>query len=485
MLALSVLLSGCQVISGLTSARDDAETKAQAPAAPAGPRVTFEETRARDPQARLGAREHPKIVKAFGGTYSSPAMEDVLALVAGRLVEANGEADRAFQITLLDSPTVNAFALPGGYLYVTRGLLALASDASEVAGVLAHEMAHVTANHGVLRGRQQKAKEIADRVVSEVVSNPVAGAVARAQGERRLARFSQQQELQADALGIRLMAKAGFDPFANARFLDAMERFRAWRREGGADDMSSSHPSTPRRIELARRHARAIGPPGTGETLRERYLRGVEGLLFGDRESEGFVRGRTYAHKPLSIAWEAPEGFSLVNKPEAVIASGPNEQALRFDAVPAKGNGAPEAYLRSGWVNGLRAGSVRRATIAGLPAARAAAEAGDWRFSIAVVAKGARLFRFILAAPRGQADQAAMDRRLDAVTASFRVMGAGERSRLRPLRIAVVKVRAGDTVASLAARMKGVGDPEPLFRAMNGLGPNGTLKPGTSVKLVR
>ena len=483
--ALAGLLGGCQLVSGLVSAREEAESgQAGTPALPSGPRVTFEQTRARDPQAALGAREHPKIVRAFGGAMRVPGLEDVLALVAGRLVEANAEADRAFEVTVLDSPTVNAFALPGGYLYVTRGLLALASDASEVAAVLAHEMAHVTANHGVLRGRQAKGKEIADKVASEVVSNPVVGAVAKAQGERRMERFSQTQELQADALGIRLLGKAGFDPFAAARFLEAMARYRAWHGEGG-DDMSTTHPSTPRRVELARRHARAIGPPGTGERLAERYLKGVDGLLFGDREKEGFVRGRVYAHKPLSIRWEAPEGFRLRNQPEAVLAPGPDERALRFDAVPERGNGAPVDYLRSGWVNGLEDASVRGAVVAGLPAARARAQAGDWRFSIAVIAKGGRLFRMILAAPRAASQAAEMDALLDGVLASFRVLSKAQAARLKPLQVDLVTVAPGDSVARLARRMADVGDAGALLRALNGLEADEEPAAGSIVKIVR
>ena len=120
----------------------------------------------------------------------------------------------------MNSPSVNAFALPGGYLYVTRGLLALANDTSEVAAVLAHEMAHVSSNHGLERSKQAKVVDIADRVVSDVVTNPMIGEVAKASTERRLAAFSQRQELQADAVGIKHSVRAGFDPFAASRFLN-------------------------------------------------------------------------------------------------------------------------------------------------------------------------------------------------------------------------------------------------------------------------
>ncbi|MEL6503658.1 MAG: M48 family metalloprotease [Pseudomonadota bacterium] len=448
-------------------------------------KYTFDALRKADPQARIGAAQHPKILAAYGGAYENEELEKTLALITGRLVAQSSDAARAYDITVLDSPTVNAFALPGGYLYITRGLLALANDSSEVAAVLAHEMAHVSANHGIDRARANKAQTIAERVANTVVSNPVAGQVVKASSNRRLAAFSQQQELEADAIGIRMTGQAGFDAYAGARFLESMDRFNRWRSaqtSGAEAEMSSSHPSTPRRVELAKRHARQFGPPGSGERNQARYLRGIDGLLFGEKASEGFVRGQRFAHAKLAITFSVPDGFTLANKAKAVLANGPSQQALRFDAVPRSGGQAAADYLKSGWVNGLDESSVSAGKVNGLPMATGRAAAGDWQFALTVVATKKRFYRFILAAPRSATG---VERTAKAIRDSFRSLSQAEVARLKPLRVKVVKVGAGDSVTRLAKTMPDVGAAESLFRALNELGPTQEPKRGSLVKVVR
>ena len=447
------------------------------------PKMTFEAFRAKDPQAPLGAREHPKIVEANGGAYSNRSIERLIAPIAGALVTHSNDPERAYDITILDSPAINAFALPGGYLYVTRGLLGLANDESEVAAVLAHEIAHVASNHGIERSKQAKARTIAERVVNDVVTNELAGAKAKASAELKLASFSQTQELQADAVGIKMLARAGFDPFAAARLLTSMQRYSDWKSAIGSsdDDIRSSHPSTPRRIELARRHARSFGPPkGDPRKSGEKFRKRLSGMTFGDNAKQGFVRGRQFFHKALKISFSVPDGFDLTNKPEAVLASGPGETALRFDAVNAA-KADPATYLKSGWVNGLDPASVTATTIGDFSAATGRAQAGQWQFHIHVVSARNRMFRFILAAPTANRNMDAVARQ---IANSFRGLSDREASGLSALKLSVVEVKPGDTIARLAARMDGVDGKVELFRALNGLAPGERPRPGTLVKLV-
>ena len=257
--------------------------------------------------ADIGAREHPRVVATYGGVYQNPGAERAIAAVVGRLVAASDDPSQSYRITILNSPAVNAFALPGGYLYITRGLLALANDTSEAAAVLAHEMAHVTANHAIQRQQKAEATELANRVVSNVVKDPEKVKEAVISSQLSFARFSQAQELEADKIGVRTLARAGFDPFAAARFLNSMSSFAALqsaRKEGSsAPDFISSHPSTPERMNLAVQEARAISAPGIGERDRTAYLSNIDGMLFGDDPLEGFVRGRDFLHKALGIGF--------------------------------------------------------------------------------------------------------------------------------------------------------------------------------------
>ena len=472
-------LSACQILS---SADQIAATVG--PEDQSKTRLSLDLLRAKDPQSKIGARGHPKVLAANGGAYESQKLNELLAIIVGRLVSHSNDPERVFDITVLDSASVNAFALPGGYLYVTRGLLALANDASEVAAVLTHEMAHVSSNHGVLRSKQAKAVTLADRVTNEVVTNPVVAKVAKASTERRLAAFSQKQELQADAVGIKMLGETGYDPFAAARFLVSMDRYSTWSSalNNGADDMSGSHPSTPRRIELARRHARQIGPPGVGTRDRVRYLAGIDGLVFGDQGDDGVIRNKQFAHTKLGITFSVPESFELIKRDEAVLVSGPEEMAIRFDAEDKEfGMSRPTSYLKSGWVNSLIKSSVRKLTINGLPAATARAVAGDWQFVVTVIDFDRRFYRFIMAAPKSAFDIEPIS---NAVSGSFREITAADKEALKPLHLKIVPVKTGDTVESLSEQMRGVARPANLFRSLNGLDKGQQPKRGSRVKLI-
>ncbi|WP_417667973.1 M48 family metalloprotease [Roseibium sp.] len=435
----------------------------------------------------IGAREHPRVVATYGGVYNDSGAERAVASVVGRLVAASEDPSQSYRITILNSPAINAFALPGGYLYVTRGLLALANDTSELAAVLAHEMAHVTSNHAIERQQRAEAKELANRILTDVVQDTEKARAAIISSQLSFARFSQVQELQADVVGVRTLAKAGFDPYAAARFLESMSSFAAYQTaqntKGNAPDFLSSHPTTPERVRLAVKSARQIGAPGIGERDRQRYLSQIDGMLFGDDPLEGFVRGRAFLHKALGIGFQVPDGYIMENSPEAVLASNGDGTAMRFDGADLSEYDSLSDYMTSGWINGLLPQSVRETTINGLPGVMAAAITQGWSFRIAVLSIGRTGYRFIFASrnPSGN-----FDSDFRRTIESFRQLSPSERARLRSLRLKVVTTKAGDTPQKLAIGMSGV-DPSrrlQFFRVLNGLEATDRLTPGTAVKLV-
>ena len=438
-------------------------------------------------QARIGAEEHPRIVASYGGIYHDDKLERTLARIVGRCVAASDDPSQSYRITILNSPSVNAFALPGGYLYVTRGLLALANDSSEIAAVIAHEMGHVTANHAVQRQNKARAAVIVSRVVTDVLQDGDAGELALASSQRTLAAFSQQQEFEADAIGVRTIGKAGYDPFAAARFLDLMGRYAAYKSAGSVQDKRpdflASHPATPQRVEFAVRAARQFGAPGIGEVDRDRYLAGIDGIVYGDDPSQGFVRGRTFMHPTLGVGFAVPDGFMLDNTSDAVLATGPDGTALRFDGANLPAGASLATYIGSGWVNGLDAGSIQTFQVNGLEAASARAEAKGWVFRIAVIRVGPNAtYRFIFA---NESDTPGLTAAADATVQSFRRLTPQEIAGLQPLRIRVVSVGAGDTVESCGQRMRGVDRPVDLFRILNDIKPGAGLPPpGEKVKIV-
>lgn len=436
--------------------------------------------------ARIRSAEHVKLVGTYGGVYSNPRVEALVARLVGRLVEASDRPDLNLRLTILNSPAINAFALPSGDLYLTRGLIALASDESELAAVIAHEIAHVTADHGSQRQRQAQAAALARRV-SDVVMDPAVREDTRQTAELSLASFSQRQELEADRIGVRTLAAAGFDPFAAARFLDSMARFAALPAMATSTQdrpgFLSSHPSTPARVAQAKEVARGFGAPGFGQQARHAYLRALDGMLYGDDPREGFVRGREFAHVELGIAFTVPDRYVLKNTSAAVLATDGEHTAIRFDTVAVPDDQTLPDYLRSGWVKGLVADSIRTDEVGGRPAATASALVEGWSFRIGVVRGPERVYRFIFASSRPASDY---ERAFRETLASFRVLTRAERAGMSPLRLRVVPVRAGDTANSLSRRMGGV-EPEmrrPLFEILNGLAPGEEVRTNDLVKLV-
>ncbi|WP_417692005.1 M48 family metalloprotease [Roseibium sp.] len=435
----------------------------------------------------IGAREHPRVVATYGGVYEDAGAERAIAGVIGRLVEASDDPSQNYRITILNSPAVNAFALPGGYLYVTRGLLALANDVSEIAAVLAHEMAHVTSNHAIARQQRAEAKEFANKILSDVLQDSESTRQAMLSSQLSFARFSQTQELQADAVGVKTLAKSGYDPYAASRFLKAMADFSAYQSAQGsasdAPDFLSSHPTTPDRVNLAVRAARQFAAPGIGERDRQQYLSRIDGMLFGDDPLEGFVRGRDFLHKALGISFSVPRGYILENSSEAVLASDGEGTAMRFDGADVSNYDSLSDYMTSGWINGLLPETVRATTFNGLPGVTGAAITQGWSFRIAVVRIGRTGYRFIFASR--QPDQS-FEQGFHETVESFRQLSPTERARLKSLRLKVIATKSGDTARKLAIGMSGIEPSRRLefFNILNGLDPRQPIKAGTYVKMV-
>src|SRR5690348_4455655 len=169
-------------------------------------------------------KEHERILGSYGGNYDDPKLEALVSRTVDRLVAASERPDQAYKVTILNSGAVNAFALPTGQLYVTRGLVALANDTSELSSVLSHEMAHVLSKHAAAREDAAKQAAVVSHVVTEMGTDPDLTALALAKSKLTLASFSRAQEFEADGIGVGISARAHFDPYGAARFLAAMER---------------------------------------------------------------------------------------------------------------------------------------------------------------------------------------------------------------------------------------------------------------------
>lgn len=445
----------------------------------------------------IGRQQHPEIVKAFGGEYDSPELTRYIDSIGQLLARTVERRDLPYKFTVVNSEIVNAFALPGGYIYVSRGLLALAENEAEVAGVLAHELGHVNALHHARRQGQSLLANVlvmgagiaagsAGQQVAQLGSVVAAGV---------LSSYSREHEREADTLGLRYMSRAGYDPQAFVEFLRKMRdhaRLEALRAGRSPDEIDSfnylaTHPAPSERVERATAEAAQYSPKQP-MLARDIYLGKIDGMLYGDDPAQGFIRGQVFAHPTLRFRFEVPEKFTLFNSPEAVTAQGPDGAAIVFDRAPKPSDGPVRYYLTEVWGHGAPLGNVETIRVNGLEAAtattRANTSAGPRDARLLAIRKDLQtIYRFMFLTPPGQGDRWAVPFRR--TTYSFRVLTESEAAALKPLRIRVVKAARGDTVKSLAARMAGVdGYAVERFRVLNGLRGDAEVRAGEPVKIV-
>ncbi len=444
-------------------------------------------------EVQVGAEEHPKIIKRFGGVYDDPDVGGWIAQVGGGLAANSELPDLAFTFTVLDTDQVNAFAVPGGYIYITRGLIALANTEAEIAGVLAHEIGHVTARHTAQRYNRTVAANLLTTVLGAATGSREIAQVGQLVGAGVLASYSRDQEFEADVLGVRYMSRTGYNPYGQADLLSQLQRERelalAIAGREGEDPTANFFASHPNTIERVQRAVAAANETGAANApyRRDEFLARVDGLIYGGSPDHGYIRGRTFWHPKLRFAFTVPPDFRLINTPRAVYAKGPGGAQIRFDISKKAGGGDPLAYLTDVWARKLLLREVERITVNGLPAATGAADVNTRSGRrglrlIAVRSSTGAMFRLMFVTPPGLEDRLRED--LQRTTYSLRELSPAEAARLKPRRIRVVTVGVGDTVETLAQRMTVDDFPVERFRVLNALTADARLRVGERVKIV-
>lgn len=453
-------------------------------------------------EAQMGREEHPKILAEFGGAYTEkPALTSYVSSI-GQTVSATAERkDVSYTFTVLDTPDVNAFAVPGGYIYITRGLLTLADNEAEVAGVLGHEIGHINARHTAERmGQQQQAQwevlgaTLLGAILGGNSGANLAGGYVQQHAEVQLAQYSQQQEFEADSLGVRYLKRASYDPQAMAEFLGSLRaESQLEAKLAGkdpstvdADNMMASHPRTVDRVQKAIAEA---GPAIADAKLNPTaYLQKIDGMMFGDDPKDGVIDGRKFIHPSLHFSFIVPDGFQLQNSPDQVQAAGPKGAVMAFQLADPQPKGDLADYISGGQVaKNVSFRGVQSLQINGMPAATGTTRANttkgqaDVRVVLIRHPEGITYEFLFLMSPSvsSRYDPAFLE-----TAQSFQQTSAGDSNRYRPQRIHIVKVKAGDSVASLSAKMSVGSGKEDWFRVLNELQPGQELKAGQLVKLV-
>lgn len=440
----------------------------------------------------MAGEEHASILKQFNGVNDTADLNVFVAQIGARLVPYAERRNMRWTFTVLNDDMVNAFATGGGYVYITRGLLALAQDESQVAAVLAHEMGHINARHVAQQQSQGMVANIGLQAIGIATGSNVATQLGGTGAELYLKSFSRAHEYEADSLGVKYLAAAGYDPYAEMKFLQQLQRSTELEArmagkpaQGELFSYMSTHPSTPDRVVRAKALADAATKSANAATDRASYLRAINGTVYGDAAQKGFVRGTEFVHPDLQIRYEVPQGFTLKNGDKSVVARDGKGALVVFDT--ANGNdGDPVHYLALQWAGGAELTQPETITVNGLNGATAGttvqtSEGTKEARMVALHGDGNMFYRLLFLTPPGQMNNYATV--FCRTTYSF----AHDESiaRISPPRVKVITVRAGDTVQSLAARMNVTDFALERFCLMNNLLPDDKLPLGEQVKIVQ
>lgn len=439
---------------------------------------------------QMGA-DTAKMVEQEIGLIDDKALTAYLEQVGQRVLAALPGRQFTYRFAVVDQLEPNAFAAPGGYIYVSRGLLALAQSEDELAGVIAHEIQHVERRHSVQQSRKELGLgllALPGQLLGSIVSEDLA-ALAGKPFEAIAAGYSRDQEREADTLGQPLAAAAGYDPTAMALILDRMERFiGTLTHEKRAPSFFDSHPTTPERVSTLTQRAASITRAGPAPVAANQaaFLKRLDGLLIGQNPAEGVVRDESFLHPDLGFRIVFPKGWAVENSRASVASMSPDRKGVAVLGIAGPGEAADLPKIAAAFAEklgrryGAKPDEIKGTTAGGLPAHAVVftdSTGGEKMhlYSVWMVLRGT-VYQMIGIGPESHR---ALVR---AVADSLRPLTQAERDTITELRLRVVSARAGDDLAQLSKRTGGA-LALPVLAAMNGLAPDVRFSGGEPVKV--
>jgi len=439
-----------------------------------------------------GAKYHEQILKQYQ-VYDDPALQHYVDSIGQRLAKKSHREDLNFTFTLLDSPQVNAFALPGGYVYITRGIMAYMSKESHLAGVIGHEIGHVTARHGAQRAAQQQVAGVASAAVAIGTGNSQLAQASQMLGGALMSGYGRNQELQSDRLGAEYIAKNNYDVddmlgvigILKNQELFAAEKARAEGRQPQAyHGLFATHPKNDQRLQEVIRAAakyRDINRPvpDDGE-----FLRLTDGMAYGESESQGITRGNKFYHKSLDLFMEFPEGWQVVNQPAELLAVSPDQtQAVRMRMDNAASSANPQNYLSSkfqSFRDGRHVQTAEDKAYAGVATLSDQRTGQQQNVRVSVVYRGSQAFLFL-----GQGKSTLPNKAFFEVVKSVRRLKSREKKLAEGRNIKIITAKSGDTFATLAKQANLDDYAEAQLRLINNMYPTGEPSAGQKIKLIK
>jgi predicted Zn-dependent protease len=441
-------------------------------------------------EVTIGRNADPDILQKFG-YYSDPALQAYVRSVGERLARLSQRPKLPFHFKVVDSPQVNAFALPGGYVYVTRGILAALNSEAELAGVLGHEIGHVAERHSV----QELTAAFGLQLTSLVLSSTVGGGSGMNQLTDLIMSgvmngYGRGKEMQADRLGQDYMTLAGYDPEAAVDFLSTLQRIEPDPRDPLTHWLTASHPYSEERMAADRRHASELDP---GHEVRrrdrERYLGKIDGIVYGGGARDGRLQGRFYQNRFFRLTCQTPDGWTVQTGRDRWTAEPqPKNMHLTLQMVELKKPMDADGFavMVEKKVN-LRPGELlARKTQGGF-------EMLAVRYHVSGKAGPTRIFGgYLIQGTRGVVLQGfssetigdRMEHACREVLNSLRGLTLEEAQKIPLLRIRIHKVRPGESFGTLTEAL--LGDPGKAreVAALNNMSPTEQLRPGTTLKVI-
>jgi predicted Zn-dependent protease len=425
------------------------------------------------------------------GVYEDAELQRYVQDIGLRLARASERPNLPWHFAVVDAPAVNAFALPGGYIYLTRGILPFLDDEAELAGVLGHEIGHVTARHSAQQYTQATSAGIGLTLLSIFVpeARPLQGAAETALGVLFL-KYGRDDEIQADKLGVGYAAKVGWDPAGVAGMLTTLSRLdEASGSRKGVPNWLSTHPDPAARVQeiqpVIKQAAATV--PGTPIVDEQAYLSRIDGIIYGDSPREGIIRGNQFFHPELRFALTFPQGWEIANTQSQVVSKAPEQEHYVLLQLVPNAQGSLEQVARSTMGNaGFRQLNGQRADINGLDAYVGTYQGtmqglGNVGMVAAHILHDRRVYLLAGLAPANSFERAQQD--LTRTLRSFRSLSATEAEQIRPNRIDLLTIRGGDTWQGIAERTGNLIKPSTLA-IMNDYDPNTPPRVGDRIKVV-
>jgi len=443
-------------------------------------------------EIEMGTQAHQDVLKEYAA-LDHPSLQAYVNEVGQRLAKQSHRPELNWHFTVVDSPDVNAFALPGGYVYITRGIMAYLNSEAELAGVVGHEIGHVTARHGV---RQQSATTAAGvgavlgSILVPGLNNQAGATLLQTLAQSWTAGYGREHELESDRLGAQYLAKSGYNPQAMIEVIGVLKNQELFAAEQAKRDGKKpatyhgtfdTHPSNDARLKqvVGEANKYTVANPRDG---RSEYLQQMAGVYFGDSPDQGVIRDNALLHEKLGLAVQFPSGWKVQNRPDRVVAASPQGDAL-VELQTGPKNDKPLDTLQKGLK--LDAGArYDSGMLSGYPAAFAAgAQQGKPVVVAAVVFNGVQ---YLIA---GMAkDKTVYNRERNALRGainSFHALTTAEKQAARPYVLQLTTAQPGITMAKLAQHSPLGAQAESQLRLMNDLYPRGEPKPGQLLKIVQ